>query len=212
MVLVIAGSALVLVAAILGFVLFVGGGESEAATTAEKLREAGCDVRVLPAAPNFMLNGKKLPYRHLPTGKLPKGFKYNSNPPTSGVHTDATVIYGIYDQPVPTISTVHNLEHGAVVIRYGPRVGDAEIQKLNEFYLEDPNGLVIAPMAGLGDSIDLTAWTYDQGRRNDRTYEGEGHLATCNRFDEDAFKAFVDAFRGHGPELFAVENLKPGGP
>ena len=213
MLIALGASALVVLAAVLAFVLLSGGDESNAATGAdEKLRSGGCKVETIPAAPNFMLNGKKLPYRHLPTGTLPNGFHYNSNPPTSGIHPDQTVIYGIYDQSVPTISTVHNLEHGAIVIRYGPNVSESVVADLNDFYLEDPNGLVIAPMPGLGKTIALSAWTYDQGRQNDRSYEGEGHLAKCTAFDEDAFRAFVDAYRGLGPERFRVVDLKPGGP
>ena len=206
-------SALVVIAAVLAFVLLSGGG-SAATGADEKLEGAGCKVQTVPAAPNFKLNGKKLPYRHLPGDVLPRGFHYNSNPPTSGIHTNATVVYGIYDQPVPTISTVHNLEHGAIVIRYGPEVSQSIVADLNEFYLEDPNGLVIAPMPGLGKTVALTAWNYDQGRKNDRTYDGEGHLAKCTSYDKDAFKAFVDAYRGKGPENppFTVADLKPGGP
>lgn len=215
MIAVLAGSALVIAAVIAAFVLLADGGSSSAATSAaDKLRALGCTVEELPAAPNFRLNGRQLGYRHIPNGSttLPKGFKYNSNPPTSGIHSDATVVYGIYDEPVPTVSTVHNLEHGAIVIRYGPQVPASEVAKLRDFYPEDPNGLVIAPMPGLGNTIALTAWTYDQGRQNDRTYQGEGHVAKCTQVDDDALKAFVDAYRGKGPERFPVANLVPGGP
>ena len=215
MIAVLAGSALVIAAVIAAFVLLADGGSSSAATSAaDKLRAIGCTVEDLPAAPNFRLNGRQLGYRHLPNGgtTLPKGFKYNSDPPTSGIHSDATVIYGIYDEPVPTISTVHNLEHGAIVIRYGPQVPASEVAKLREFYPDDPNGLIIAPMPGLGSTIALTAWTYDQGRQNDRTYQGEGHLAKCTHVDDDVLKAFVDAYRGKGAERFPVSDLAPGGP
>jgi len=215
MIAVVAGSVLLIAAVVAGFFLFVDGGESNAATSAaEKLRAAGCTVEEIPAAPNFRLNGKQLPYRHLPNSStvLPKGFKYNSNPPTSGIHSDATVVYGIYDQPVNTVSTVHNLEHGAIVVRYGPQAPADEVEKLREFYLNDPQGLVIAPMPGLEKTIALMAWTYDLGRQNDRTYQGEGHIAKCTSVDEDAFKAFVNAHRGKGPERFPVSDLTPGGP
>ena len=217
----LAASALVVVAAVIGFVLLAGGGESNAATDlADKFRSIGGSAETVSAAPNFMLNGKKLPYRHIPTEKLPRGFHYNTNPPTSGIHTDATVVYGFYDEPVPTVPTVHNLEHGAIVIRYGPDVPRAEIEKLREFYLGDANGLVVAPMRGLGKTIALAAWTFDLGRANDPNYQGEGHLAKASRFDEDAFKAFVGLYRGKAPESyrgprspgFKVTDLKPGGP
>jgi uncharacterized protein DUF3105 len=205
----VGGSALVLLAVVLGFVLLAGGG-SAATSAAEKLRDAGCEVRTVPAAANFRLKGKRLPFRHLPSGTLPPGFRYSTNPPTSGIHTNETVIYGIYDEPVPTVSTVHNLEHGAIVIRYGPDVPEQELQPLRELYADDPNGLVVAPMPGLGATIALTAWTFDQGRSNDRSYDGEGHLARCTQFDEDAFKAFIDAYRAKGPERFEVSDMLPG--
>jgi Protein of unknown function (DUF3105) len=205
----VAGSAVVVVAAVLGFLLLGGGNDGNAATgVAAKFRDLGGTFQTYPATPNLRYKGQRI--RHVPA--MPPGFKYNSNPPSSGIHTDATVIWGIYDQPVPTISSVHNLEHGGIVIRYGPDVPASEVEKISDFYLDDPNGLLVAPMPGLGDTIALTAWTYDQGRKNDRTYEGEGRLAKVTRFDDDAFSAFVDNFRGHGPELFPVENLEPGGP
>lgn len=210
---VIAGSALLVVAAVAAFLL-LGGGDGGAETeVGDKFRGIGGTFQTVPAAPNFMLNGRQLAYRHIPNGgvTLPPGFRYSTTPPTSGIHSDATVIFGIYDEAVPLVSSVHNLEHGAVVIRYGPDVPASEIDKLRAFYLDDPNGLLVAPMPGLGDRIALTAWTFDRGRENDETYQGDGRLATTKRFDEDAFGAFVDAFRGHGVEQFEVSDLKPGG-
>jgi hypothetical protein len=210
---VLGASGFIMIAIVAAIFLFSGGSDSKAATNAgAAVRAGGGTIQQVDALPNFQLNGKKLPYRHLPNGVLPPGFKYSTTPPTSGVHTNETVIYGIYDQPVPTISTVHNLEHGAVVVRYGPQVPQSEVAKIGEWYLKSPNGLVVAPMPGLGNKIALTAWTYDQNRQNDRNYEGEGHLAELTKFDEDAFNAFLDAYRGQGPERFKVSDLRPGGP
>ena len=45
------------------------------------------------------------------------------------------------------------------------------------------------------NKVALTAWT---------------HHALCPRFDEAAFKAFRDAYRGKGPERFPVSSLMPG--
>lgn len=208
----VAGSAVLVVAAVLGFLLLAGGDDESSAATgvAAQFRELDGTFETLPATPNLRFKGQRI--RHVPA--MPPGFKYNSNPPSSGIHTDASIVWNIYDEPVPAISSVHNLEHGGIVIRYGPDVAAAEVEKIREWYLEDPNGLLIAPMPGLGDTIALTAWTYDRGRQNDRTYEGEGRLAKVKRFDEDAFNAFVDEFRGHGPENppFTVSDLKPGSP
>jgi hypothetical protein len=206
----VAGSAVLLAAVVLGFLLLGGGGGGDSAATGvgAKFRELGGTFQTYPALPNLRYKGQRI--RHVPA--MPPGYKYNSNPPSSGIHTDATVIWGIYDEPIATLSSVHNLEHGGIVIRYGPDVPPAEVEKLREFYIDDPNGMLVAPMPGLGDDIALTAWTYDQGRRTDRSYEGEGRLAKVKRFDEDAFTAFKDEFRGHGPEQFPVDQLQPGGP
>jgi Protein of unknown function (DUF3105) len=207
--LVVAGSAVVIAAAVLGFLLLGGnGGSSAESGVAAKFRELGGTFETYPALPNLRYKGQ--PVRHVPA-MLP-GYKYNSNPPSSGIHTDATVIWGIYDEPIATISSVHNLEHGGIVIRYGPDVPAAEIEKLREFYIDDPNAMLVAPMPSLGDEIALTAWTFNQGRLSDRSYEGEGRVAKIKRFDEDAFSAFRDEFRGHGPEQFPVDRLTPGGP
>jgi hypothetical protein len=210
---VLGASGFAMLAVVAAIFLLAGGSDSKAATNADQaIRQAGGTVRTVQAAPNFMLNGKKLPYRHLPNGVLPKGFTYNTNPPTSGIHTNETVIYGIYDQPVPTISTVHNLEHGAIVIRYGPKVPQTDVAKIGDWYLKSADGLVVAPLPGLGNKIALTAWTYDQNRQNDKNYEGIGHLAELKHFNQKAFDDFRDAYRGNGPERFKVSDLKPGGP
>lgn len=207
----VAGSAAVVAAAVLGFLFLGGNGGSSAETgVAAKFRDLGGTFQTHPALPNLRFKGQRI--RHVPA--MPPGYEYNSNPPSSGIHTDATVIWGIYDEPIPAISSVHNLEHGGIVIRYGPGVPAREVEKLREFYIDDPNGMIVAPMPGLGDDIALTAWTYDRGRQNDRSYEGEGRVGKLNRFDEDAFSAFKDEFRGHGPENppFTVSDLQPGQP
>lgn len=201
------GSGFVMVAAVLAFFLLAGGGGDDAAASGPAaLRAAGCTFETAPALPNLRHDGQQL--RHVEAA--PPGFRYNTNPPSSGIHTSQTVIFGIYDQPVPAISTVHNLEHGGVVIRYGPDVPAETVAQIGDFYTEDPNGLVVAPMPGLRDTIALTAWTFDQGRQEEENYEGQGRVAKCKRFDQDAFEAFVSEYRGKGPERFDVGDLLPG--
>jgi hypothetical protein len=199
-------SALVVVVAALGF-LFLGGGGSEGATVAAQFREGGCEFQTHAAAPTLRVKGDVV--RHADV--LPKGYKYKTNPPATGVHANQTTIFGIYDEPVAAMSTVHNLEHGGVAIRYGNEVPEADVNAIREFYLDDPNGLVVAPQPNLKDEIALAAWTFDQSRRDEDGYEGEGRIAKCTSFDEDRFEAFVGAFRGNGPEDFDVGLLKPGG-
>jgi hypothetical protein len=173
---------------------------------AETMRSAGCTYKEVEARQNLPPDQA----RHVE--KLPKGFKYNTNPPTSGPHHPNTIIWGIYDAPVSQLSSVHNLEHGGIVIQYGNRVPGDVAGQLSEFYREDPNGLVVAPRPALRNRISLAAWTFDQGRLVEEGYQGEGRLALCPNFDDGAFRTFVDEYRGRGPEPFPVENLAPGNP
>lgn len=180
----VGASALVIAAAVAAFLL-LSGGNAQSGGTVETLREAGCTYE------NPASQGRA----HVVA--LPAGHKPNSVPRSSGPHAQDTLIYGFYTETVPELNAVHNLEHGAVIIWLGPRVPQATINQVNEFYREDPNGLIVAQHPRLGDDIALVAWT---------------RVARCPRYDEDAFDAFIDAFRGKGPEsdVFDVSDLQPG--
>jgi Protein of unknown function (DUF3105) len=187
----IAGGAAVLLV-VLGFGSFLLGRDDG---SREALAAAGCTREVFPS------QGA----RHVT--EVPEDFDYNSTPPTSGPHEGtplAPAVWGTYEQPVPELKLIHNLEHGGIVIQYGPDVPAAAVEQILVWYRDDPNGLLVAPLAEeaveadetLSDRIALTAWT---------------HLQTCARFNEEAFSSFVDLHRGNGPEAFPVESLTPGG-
>ena len=139
--------------------------------------------------------------------EAPERSKYNTWPPTSGPHADRWAPYDVYTEPVEQYRLVHNLEHGGVVIQYGKEVPPAEVEKLVNWYREDPNGLVIAPMPDLGNQIALTVWTTPQ---DDPGARGTGVLAKLPRFDERAFNAFRSTYAFRGPERFPEELLTPG--
>jgi uncharacterized protein DUF3105 len=199
--LIVAAGAVVVIGAIVAGVLVLGGGSGT--DVADDVRAAGGTYREVEARQNLRPN-----MRHVTT--LPKGFKYNTSPPTSGLHFPSTILWGMYDSPVDRLRSVHNLEHGGIMIHYGPKVPSGTIAQLREFYQDDPNGIVIAPLPSLGNKISLAAWTFDLGRLNERGYEGEGRLAIMPRFDEDVFRAFVDEYRFKGPERFEPADLEPG--
>jgi hypothetical protein len=138
--------------------------------------------------------------------ELPEGYKYNSIPATSGLHNATTAIWNLYDQPVPQINYVHNLEHGGIVVQYGSEVPEDAIQSLADWYQEDTRGLVVAPLAAdlekqdpaLADQIVATSWT---------------HMLRCNSFDEEALSNFSDDYRGpqgDAPEKFELDSLQQG--
>jgi len=145
--------------------------------------------------------------------QLGKDFKYNSFPPSSGPHYPVPAVYNVYDQPVPEIRLVHNLEHGAIEVQYGSKVPRSVIQEIVAWYSKSPLGMVVAPIGsdvtelhatpppGADRKIFLTAWT---------------HVATCGTFNDGAFTRFRDDYRnphGDAPETpnYPLSLLRPGG-
>lgn len=192
----VAAAGLAALAAVVVFL--VAGKESGEAGVAATLKEAGCTLASYPAQPP----------QHVT--ELPKGFEYSSFPPTSGPHHPQPVIWNFYEEPVDGLQAVHNLEHGGVVIQYGSEVPPTAVEELREFWRDDPNGLVVASLPKLEDKIALAAWTAPEPKAGERPKPGEGRLATCTGFDENAFEAFVDEYGFKGPERFPRELLTPG--
>jgi hypothetical protein len=133
--------------------------------------------------------------------ELAKDFKYSTNPPTSGPHFPVPAVWNVYTEPVPEIRLVHNLEHGGVIVQYGDKVPQDQVQAITEWYQSDPehgDGLIIAPLPELGNKIAATAWT---------------HLMTCSSFDQGALDRFRSDYRGptgDAPEKFDLSSLAPG--
>jgi hypothetical protein len=205
MILVALGAALVVAAGVAALAFAVGGGDEEAGGDFGPT----CTFKSFPA--QGMDNNSQ---RAGHVTQLPKGFKYNSFPPTSGPHDAQWVIWNVYDNPVPQINLVHNLEHGGIAVQYGDKVPKATVDQIVAWYSDDPNAIVVAPRPGLGNRIALTAWTadYDGDPTNPdaRITDSEGRLAMCTTFDEDAFSNFRDDFRYQGVERFEPEQLQPG--
>ena len=189
----IAGSGLAALAIVLAVVFLTGGSKDDSA----KLAAAGCTLEVKP--------GQKGEHSVQLTATSDK---WNTDPPTSGPHNEQPAVWGSYEDPVPLAQTVHNLEHGGVVIHYGDNVPASEVEAIRNFYNADPNGLVVAPLSRLGNKIALSAWTTEDSAKPGDL--GQGFLATCPRFDKDAFSSFVKEHRFKGPERFPPESLTPG--
>lgn len=121
---------------------------------------------------------------HLEPGET---ISYPARYPTSGDHAPVPTPPGIYTTPQPPVDLVHALEHGNIVIYIGrPRDEDlAVMTEWAERWDGQWDGIVINPDPGLGRSIVLTAW-----RRR----------LQLDDFDAAAVAAFIDAYRGRGPE------------
>jgi len=178
LVLIGAGGVAAVAAVVVVLVLVLGGGG-----LSDTLAAAGCTNQTFPS------QGRN----HVDV--LPKGFHYNSFPPTSGPHNPQPAIWNIYEEPVRQVYLVHSLEHGGIVVQYGDQVPRETIDAIEQWYAGDRNGVIVAPLPALKDKIAIEAWT---------------HLATCTSFDAKAYDAFRDAYRFQGPEKLPLENMVPG--
>jgi uncharacterized protein DUF3105 len=191
----VAGSGVVaLVAVVAALALAGGGGGGSSSDPRAALEAAGCTYQVTPAA-KFG--------QHVTS--LQAKVHYTTFPPASGKHYSVPAVWGYYTEPVLELQAVHNLEHGGIVISWGSDVPQAETKKIEDFYNESPNAMLAFPLPALRGKIALVAWS-----ENPNEKRGQNRIAKCARFDEKAFKAFRDAFRGKGPERFPVDQLAPG--
>ncbi len=121
---------------------------------------------------------------HLDPGEK---WEYGSNPPTSGPHDPVPVRPGFYQEPQPPEKLVHSLEHGNIVIYYD-RPPARVLSILKEWagrYRGKWDGVVVTHLPGLGEGVILTAWR---------------KVLRLETFDEPQASAFMEAFRGLGPE------------
>jgi Protein of unknown function (DUF3105) len=182
----------VVLAAVLGVGVFVLLGSGSGGTQSA----AGCTEKDYPGVSRAHITN---PDAH------PKS--WNSFPPTSGPHYFTPAVYGFYSEPVALARLVHNLEHGGVYMLYGPKTPSDTVDTLRKVYDKDPRGLVVAPLPALGNKIALGAWTSKNPGSND---VGTGHLEKCTRVNTKTVQAFIDKYRGHGPQAFPLDALQPG--
>ncbi len=118
---------------------------------------------------------------------LGQAYSYADRFPTSGPHDRVWTGPGFYDAPQSPKRLVHAVEHGNIVIYYdkpAPGVLDS-LEEWAGLYGAQWSGIVVTPMSGMGATIVLTAWN---------------KTLRLKRFDAAAAAAFIDAYRGRGPE------------
>ncbi|MDF2766556.1 MAG: hypothetical protein K0S81_3551 [Rhodospirillales bacterium] len=121
---------------------------------------------------------------HIPPAAF---YDYGTPFPTSGPHSPRWTETGFYSEPQRPTELVHALEHGNIVIYYD-QSGTPALQQLKGWADEHQgqwDGVVVVPSPGLKERVVLTAW--------------EKRLQ-LKQFDAAAAAAFLDAFRGRGPE------------
>jgi hypothetical protein len=114
-------------------------------------------------------------------------YTYQDRFPTSGPHDPTWTPPGVHRQPQRPTQLVHALEHGNIVIYYD-EPGPGAMERLEgwaDLYDGQWSGLLVTPAAGLAEAVVLTAWT---------------KRLELDSFDPAAAAAFIDAYRGRGPE------------
>jgi hypothetical protein len=201
-----AGAVVIAAAAGVALAFTSGGSGTSSSAVKSAMTAAGCTYRdVAPLPP------KKNPTNyHADVPSLTAKVKWSTFPPSGGAHYGIWAVWGFYRQAVNPRQVVHNEEHGAVVIWWGPGVSSATVDRLEAFYRQKPEGMFGTPIAGLGKKIALTAWTGDPANYYRNGDHGMGHIAVCGSFDQKTFAAFRDAFRGKGPEGIPLSSDAPG--
>lgn len=82
---------------------------------------------------------------------------YPQEPPVGGPHWPTPQTCGVFTRPIPNVTAVHSLEHGAAWITYGPQVPDGDVAALAALANGDPHRLM-SPYPALGRRIALQAW------------------------------------------------------
>lgn len=119
--------------------------------------------------------------------------EYEHNPPHSGDHGPVPADWGLYDETLKDEETVHNLEHGHIVITHKGLSGKQEEQLLDHARI-NPFHLLVMPRDGNPkDGVYYTAWTAQ---------------LYCKEPSAAALQHMIDNWRDQGPELFTDD---PGG-
>ena len=123
--------------------------------------------------------------QHVPQGS---SVYYRTAPPTAGAHYPTPSNPGYYEGLQPPGNLVHALEHGHIVIYYDRPPAEVmhSLKGWADGYQKNQwAGVIVAPLPGIGEEIILTAWAKELRLGN---------------FDAAAAAAFIDRFRGRGPE------------
>lgn len=150
----------------------------------------GGDVRDVPDDPllsdveSFASDGRN----HVPSDR---DVQYAQDPPLSGTHYGDWVRAGFYNQTPPLGNLVHSLEHGHVVVYYDPAAMTAAdrraLEALAANHTSRWESVVVAPNPNENPAAPyvLTAWQV---------------RLRLDEYDPERVDAFLDAFRGKGPE------------
>jgi Protein of unknown function (DUF3105) len=82
--------------------------------------------------------------------------RYNTVPPVGGPHSPTWQNCGAYNVPIPTVTAVHSLEHGAVWVTYKIGIDPVALEKLR--VLARKPYVLVSPYPTQPAPIIVTAW------------------------------------------------------
>ncbi len=122
--------------------------------------------------------------------------EYERNPPHSGNHYQVAEEWGLYDEQRPDVSTVHNLEHGHVVITHKGLSAKQEEELLDQARINPYHLLVMPRKQNPKEGVYYTAWTAQM---------------YCKQPSAAALQYMIENWRDQGPELFTDDQGNMGG-
>ncbi|MFN5059786.1 MAG: DUF3105 domain-containing protein [Chloroflexota bacterium] len=131
------------------------------------------------------------PSLHMGSVDEPLPAPYNSNPPTSGWHVgNQTAPWGIQKTQLDDKITVHNLEHGGVIVHYKESLdvnSVAELEVLARDLQRNNPCLILMPRPDdqMPAPVVVTAWN---------------HMLELQNVDSEKITGFFTALVGRGPE------------
>jgi hypothetical protein len=165
--------------------------EVENAVLEEAAELAGCELR---------LDLEDEGNQHIEDDPTVADVEYKTDPPTSGDHygngsetASGALADGAYAEYPDRGRFVHSMEHGRVVIHYSPDLSEEEQLAIKGVFEESPSGVILVPNPEMDSEVAVAAWT-QLGTCD--TYEGAATL--------DLIRAFVEIYRGQGPEYFPL--------
>jgi len=112
---------------------------------------------------------------------------YKINPPVSGNHYEIAVEWGLYDKTQPDVQTVHNLEHGHIVVTHKGLTPKDQTQLLDQARI-NPFHLLVQPRAkNPKNGVYYTAWDVQ---------------IYCKHPSAAALQYMITEYRDQGPELY----------
>ncbi|HWJ11167.1 MAG TPA: DUF3105 domain-containing protein [Nocardioides sp.] len=90
---------------------------------------------------------------HLEVGE---DFDYPQSPPVGGAHAPIWLECGVYDEPLPEVNAVHDLEHGTTWITYRP--GDVDADGIDRLADQLPANGLLSPYPDQAAPVVITVW------------------------------------------------------